>query len=51
MTPIFGSWLIAIVIPATGMKPVKLMISSFFSITFYAIAIAIMICLGINSFL
>ena len=48
LTPIFGSWLIAIVVPATGMNPVKLMFSSFFSITFYAVLIAIAIYFGIS---
>ncbi|MBD1925721.1 small multi-drug export protein [Trichocoleus sp. FACHB-90] len=50
MTPILGSWTIAVVAPLTGMKPKRLLLFSFIGITIYAIVTAAIIASGVNWF-
>ncbi|MCC3506334.1 MULTISPECIES: small multi-drug export protein [unclassified Microcoleus] len=50
MTPILGSWTIAVIAPITGIQPKQVMLFSFVGILLYAIATAVLVASGINWF-
>ncbi|MBD2261201.1 small multi-drug export protein [Pseudanabaena sp. FACHB-2040] len=50
MTPLLGSWTVAIVGPLTGIAPRQLLVFSLVSITLYGVATAIAITTGISWF-
>jgi uncharacterized membrane protein len=50
MTPILGSWTIAVVAPITGIHPRRTLLFSLAGITLYGIATAIAIAYGMNWF-
>ena len=48
MTPIIGSWTVAVVAPMVGIEPRKILIYSFIGITLYGVASAVLIVSGMN---
>jgi uncharacterized membrane protein len=50
MTPILGSWTIAVVAPIAGIHPQRTLVFSFVGILLYAIATAVLVASGINWF-
>ncbi|MDX2243710.1 MAG: hypothetical protein NW224_23765 [Leptolyngbyaceae cyanobacterium bins.302] len=48
MTPILGSWTIAVVAPITGIHPKRILLFSFISITLYGVITALAIASGMN---
>lgn len=50
MTPILGSWTIAVVAPMTGIDPRRILLFSLAGITLYGIGTAVAIAFGINWF-
>jgi uncharacterized membrane protein len=51
MTPILGSWTIAVVAPMTGIHPKRILLFSLVGITLYGIATAMAIAFGMNWFI
>jgi uncharacterized membrane protein len=50
MTPILGSWTIAVVAPITGIHPRRILLFSFVGITLYGVVTAVAIASGMNWF-
>lgn len=50
MTPILGSWTIAIVAPLIGIHPRRILLFSFIGITLYGVLTAVAIASGVNWF-
>ncbi|NMG09055.1 small multi-drug export protein [Brasilonema sp. UFV-L1] len=48
MTPILGSWTIAVVVPIIGIHPRRILLFSFIGITFHGVATAVAIASGMN---
>jgi uncharacterized membrane protein len=50
MTPILGSWTIAVVAPIIGIQPKRILLFSFMGITLYGVVTAVAIASGVNWF-
>jgi uncharacterized membrane protein len=50
MTPILGSWTIAVVAPITGIRPRRVLLFSFMGIALYGVVTAVAITSGMNWF-
>jgi uncharacterized membrane protein len=50
MTPILGSWTIAVVAPIIGIQPKRILLFSFMGITLYGVVTAVSIASGISWF-